>query len=67
MASISSGILLRKAFAPLTAVTTGASLILLNSLIQSSAASSAGFINTFCMRQSEIKNGIEVYTDEKLT
>lgn len=67
IASIFSGLILRKAFAPITAVASGASLIMLNSLVQSTAASTAGFINTFCMRRTEMINGIEVYKDEKLT
>lgn len=31
------------------------------------ASGSANFLNTFCMRQAEAKNGIEVFSDEQLT
>lgn len=43
---------------------TGSKLILVNAIIASIASGTAGFINTFCMRKVEMKNGIEVFRDD---
>ena len=43
---------------------TGAKLILLNSVSSFFACASAGFINAWCMRQTEMQKGIAVLHPE---
>ena len=45
---------------------TGSRLIFLNALSSFCAVASAGFLNAFFMRISEIKNGIEVLDKDTL-
>lgn len=66
-ASIVTGMGLTHLLSGLSASSTGAKLIFLNSVRSASAASIASFLNTFCMRRTEIEHGIEVYGDEELT
>lgn len=67
--SVTTALILRRLFSPLTRrITLGSSkLILINSLVASVAGGTASFLNTFCMRQAEMKNGIEFFADEQLT
>lgn len=62
--SVSVALFLRKAFSGLTRNVTGSKLILINSLVAAMASGTANFFNTFCMRQAEMKNGIEIFSDE---
>jgi uncharacterized membrane protein YecN with MAPEG domain len=43
---------------------TGAGLILLNSVSSFFACASAGFLNAWCMRQTEMQKGISLYHPE---
>lgn len=69
--AVSSSVLvaltLRKAFSGLTASLSGSKLILINSAISAIASASANYLNTYSMRYSETKKGIEVFSDESLT
>ena len=65
--SIVVGLSLRKMTAGMTATATGKKLLLLNVLVGASASGSANFCNTMCMRYTEIKSGITVYSDDELT
>lgn len=62
--SVSVALVLRKLFSGMTSRFTGPKLTLINSLVAAMASGSANFLNTFCMRQAEAKNGIEVFSDE---
>lgn len=65
--SVSMALLLRKLFSGVSSRVTGSKLILINAVISAIAGGTAGFLNTFFMRQVEMTNGIEVYSDENLT
>lgn len=65
--SVSMALILKKLFANVTKNVTGSKFILVNSIIAAMASGTAGFLNTFCMRQVEMKNGIEAFRDEQLT
>ena len=65
--SVSVALLLRKVFSGVSSRVTGARLILINSIIGSLAGGTASFLNTFFMRKVEMKQGIEIYSDENLT
>ena len=54
---------LRKLMSGLSKSTSGAKLVVINSLIASMSGGSAIFLNTYCMRRVEIEQGIEVYED----
>jgi hypothetical protein len=62
--SVSVALLLRRMFSGLTASVSGSKLILVNSVVSAVASASANFMNTYSMRLSETKKGIEVYSDE---
>jgi sideroflexin-5 len=67
--SITIGLGIRKMLAKRSAAATGASLILLNSVSSFFACASAGFLNAYFMRQTEMQKGISVLhpdTDEEL-
>jgi uncharacterized membrane protein YecN with MAPEG domain len=59
---ISLGI--RKLLSKQAGSATGAKLILLNSVSSFFACASAGFLNAWCMRQTEMKKGISVLHPE---
>jgi hypothetical protein len=65
--SVGVALTLRKLFSGITKSMSGTKLILLNSLVASFASASANFLNTFCMRSIEMKQGIDVYADPNLT
>lgn len=65
--SVSMALILRKLFANVSKSVTGTKLILVNSVIVALASGTAGFLNTFCMRNVEMTNGIEVFKDEQMT
>lgn len=58
--SISVGLLIRKLLAGRAAAASGASLIVLNSVSSFFACASAGFMNAWFMRQTEMQKGINV-------
>ena len=60
VSSISIGLAIRKMLAGTAARTTGARLILLNSVSSFFACASAGFLNAYFMRQTEMQKGISV-------
>lgn len=43
---------------------TGGKMILASSIINYIAVASAGFVNSYCMRMSEMKSGINIYDNE---
>ena len=65
--SLTVAISMRKLTSGMTATATGKKLLLLNTLVGCTAGSSAAFCNTYAMRTAEIKKGIEVFADEKLS
>ncbi|CDW84214.1 sideroflexin [Stylonychia lemnae] len=66
--SVSTALILRRIFGRFTAKIPNSSpkLILINALVASIAGGTASFLNTFCMRQAEMNNGIEYFADEEL-
>eukprot|EP00347_Sterkiella_histriomuscorum_P001656 403371177 len=67
--SVTTALALRKLFSPLVKRIPAGSpkLIIINSLVASLAGGTASFLNTFCMRQAEMKQGIDIFGDENLT
>ena len=65
--SITVALLLRKAFTNLTSKATGTRLTLLNAIVGATATGAASFLNTMCMRGSEMQRGIDCYADADLT
>mmetsp|Transcript_82623 Transcript_82623/g.114219 ORF Transcript_82623/g.114219 Transcript_82623/m.114219 type:complete len:136 (+) Transcript_82623:542-949(+) len=59
-ASISLALGVRKAMGPMTAGATGARLMVYNSVGSFIGCSTAGFLNAWFMRQTELKKGIDV-------
>ena len=70
MAAVSSSLIvamtLRKLTGGMSKSATGTKLMLINSFVAAVASSSASFCNTTCMRQAEVKQGIDVYTSQDL-
>ena len=62
--SIVVGLGIRKLLEKRSNSATGAKLILLNSISSFFACASAGFINAWCMRQTEMQKGISVMHPE---
>jgi len=62
--SIILGLGIRKLLKKRSNSATGAKLILLNSISSFFACASAGFINAWCMRQTEMQKGISVMHPE---
>jgi len=62
--SITIGLAIRKAVSGRAAKLSGASLILLNSVSSFFACASAGFLNAYCMRQTEMQKGISILHPE---
>jgi len=62
--SITVGLAIRKLLAKRSAAATGASLIVLNSVGSFFACASAGFMNAWFMRQTEMNKGISVLDPE---
>jgi hypothetical protein len=46
---------------------SGSRLLIMNTVISSVASGIAAYFNTTCIRQAEINNGIQVYSDPKMT
>lgn len=65
--SVAVAVTLRKLTAGLTKGAKGPKLLLLNTIVNGTAGGCASFCNTYMMRKAERENGIEVFTDEKLT
>ena len=51
----------------MTKKATGPRLLMMNTAISCFASGIAAYFNTTCIRQAEINNGIQVYSDPKLT
>ena len=62
--SISVALGLRKAFGRYTTGLTGGKQIAATSAISYIAVACAGFLNTYCMRLSEMKSGIALVDEE---
>lgn len=58
--AIGMGLLIRKALQKPISKATGSKLVAFNALTTFFAVGSAGFLNAFFMRQTEIKSGIDV-------
>jgi hypothetical protein len=63
VSSIALGVGLKKVCFNMTKSMTGGSLILANCLISYVAVATAGFLNSLCMRMSEMERGIKVYDE----
>jgi hypothetical protein len=61
--SIGLGLGLKKASHNMTKNLKGGSMILANCLISYVAVATAGFLNSLCMRMSEMEKGIKVYDE----
>lgn len=64
--SVSVAMLLRMITAGATRRASGTKLLLLNTLVGSTAGGCASFCNTMCMRYAEIEKGIEICEDGEL-
>jgi hypothetical protein len=64
VSSIAVALGIRKALSPITRNMKGARLILMNSVSSFFACSTAGYLNSFFMRRSEMERGIDIM-DEK--
>ena len=64
VASIGTALLIRKGFSSYTKNMKGAKLVVMNSISSFFACSTAGFLNAYFMRQSELDKGIEVFDPE---
>lgn len=60
-ASIGVSLLIRKHFESRARTVTGSRLIILNSISTMFAVATAGYLNAYLMRQSELKTGIDVF------
>lgn len=60
-ASIGVSLLIRKQFKSRAQSVSGARLIILNSISTMFAVATAGYLNAYLMRQSELKTGIDVF------
>lgn len=58
---------MRKLTANLIKGATGNKFLLINLMVNASAAGTANFCNTYCMRYAETYKGITIYEDEKFT
>ncbi len=54
---ISMGLLVRKILSPFSKGATGSRLLVVNGLVGYSGAAVAGFLNSYCMRMSELEKG----------
>ena len=61
VSSVGIGLGMRKLFANMTKNLKGGNLVLANSAISYIAVASAGFLNSYCMRMSEMDRGIKIY------
>ncbi len=61
---ISVGVLVRQLSAPFSAGATGAKLLLFNCLVGYCGSAAAGFLNSYCMRMSEMNRGIKVFDED---
>lgn len=66
-ASIGIALMIRRGFASRTRQVTGSKLIIYNSISTMFAVGSAGYLNAYLMRQSELKSGIDVFDPAKPT
>ncbi len=59
--SIGVALTIRKALANRTAGIKGPKLLIFNSISTGAAIGTAGFVNAYLMRQTEIKKGIDIF------
>ena len=64
--AIGVGLFIRKLLGKQTAKSTGSRLVFLNAVSSFFAVASAGFLNAYFMRRTEIKTGIDVLDKETL-
>lgn len=61
---ITVGVMVRKLSAPFSKGATGAKLLLFNCIVGYCGSAAAGFLNSYCMRMSEMEKGIKVFDEE---
>ena len=66
-ASIGVSLVIRKYFEQRAKLLKGSKLIILNSVSTMFAVATAGYLNAYLMRKSELKTGIDIYDPEEPT